>query len=546
MVYAALAMGTARQIGLVGEVAIGWALPSPPAVLVGFDPPTWADGALQPTTGHALGPLIASQVRPIERIVIGEYALPLAINTYTGGPPDWPAAVVFGLTGSTKAVVGLHVLLGATLLILVRRFLRFHASALAGGLAALTLATDWCFVFYRKVLGGTEIVLLAATLLTVWALWSRRWRGGPHGLMALAVGVAFGLMAKATFALTAAAVVITSILTRGDRPPVGPPRAERLTPALLAMLGLTAPLWITALHHALAVPAELHVRSHDFPGVQLSRVLGALTGGPGPAREGWINLSYWAGDPLGFLVRAYGAEGGGWSPWAVVAWGVLISGSALAWVRPRPGPRDALLRFTSLLLVVQTAIILGVARDLHHLAVGSITRAIVTGLAVERLCALTTPARSFARLRLALLLAAPTVIAGVSALLATDAAVRSIPTPTFTWSGQESLRGMLRDAGVERLTVSDYETTGVLEVTAPEIDVVHTWGATSRMGRDAWTPTLREAAGGHLLVVDASAPMIYNLRASERRLMGLASEAGVELERVAALPDDTARLYLVR
>ncbi len=134
--YAVLCSQTARELGVVGEVAIGWALDRTPAVLVEVDPKMWADGASQPTAGHAAGPLIASQVRPVERVVLGRLSLPLAINRYTGGPPDWPARIVYILTGSVGMVMALHVALGALLIALVHRFLRFHGSDIAAACAA--------------------------------------------------------------------------------------------------------------------------------------------------------------------------------------------------------------------------------------------------------------------------------------------------------------------------------------------------------------------------------------------------------------------------
>ena len=93
--------------------------------------------------------------------------------------------------------------------------------------AALVLATDWSFLFYKKVLGGTELLLQAAALLCLWALWSRRWGGGRHGLLALGLGVGLGLLAKATFALSLGALVLTALLTRWDRPRLAAPLTEK-------------------------------------------------------------------------------------------------------------------------------------------------------------------------------------------------------------------------------------------------------------------------------------------------------------------------------
>ena len=77
-----------------------------------------------------------------------------------------------------EAIIAFHVGLGGLIIAGVHRFLRVHGSRLAAGLGALFLATDWSFLFYKKVLGGTEILLQGAALGCLWALWSRRWRTG--------------------------------------------------------------------------------------------------------------------------------------------------------------------------------------------------------------------------------------------------------------------------------------------------------------------------------------------------------------------------------
>jgi hypothetical protein len=66
-------------------VAAGWASADAPRALVEVDPPTFADA------GGRAGPLVAARTRPVERLVVGDLSLPVAINAYTGGPPDWPA-----------------------------------------------------------------------------------------------------------------------------------------------------------------------------------------------------------------------------------------------------------------------------------------------------------------------------------------------------------------------------------------------------------------------------------------------------------------------
>ena len=544
-VYVALSLQIADGLGIVGEVALGWALDRPPQVLVSVDPPLWADGAAQPSAGHRAGPLIASQVRPLEQLDLGAFRLPLAINRYTGGLPDWPSRLLFLATGSVAAVQALHVLLGGLLLVLVHRFLRYHASDVAAAVAALVLATDWAFLFYKRALGGTELALQAALLLCLWGLWSRRWGGGRHGLWPLAVGAGVGLSAKLTFAVPLLALVGVAVLTRADHPANKPPPPTRPLPLLAVFSLLIAPLVITALHHQW-VPAAPHVQSHDFPALQFERVLKAVSGGQGPAREGLINLYYWALHPLGFFQQAYGAEDIGQpSAWRAAGWLLLLGGAVQGWRNRHPSPSEALLRFVSLLLPAQVLFLWVVARDLHHLAMLAPVFAIAAGMATERLCALATPPRSRKRAALAGLLLLPWAIAGGRDALHTGAVLDQITTPTFTEDGQQAIVAMLRDNGVQKLVASDYELYGMIEIRAPEVEAIHGWGATSHQRGAVLPALLRQAAGGHFLVVRASAPMVYNLRPSAGQLTSLGRELGLEVEAVASLPEKAATLYRV-
>ena len=243
-IYLVLAMTTVKNVGVVGEVSASWGLENPPEVVVG-----WEDGEALYADGYKAGPLVASQVRPLERIQLGPASLPLAVNQYTGGPPDWPARWVYGLTHSIDAVLWLHLFLGGLLLFLAHRFLRFHGTDIAAAVAALALATDWNFLFYRKVLGGTEILLQAALLLSLWALWSRRWAGGKHGGTAIAVGIGLGLLAKATFLPSLIAFGVAVLLTRKDHPATQPPKPISSTWLAGIIVLLTAPLWISWIDH---------------------------------------------------------------------------------------------------------------------------------------------------------------------------------------------------------------------------------------------------------------------------------------------------------
>ena len=92
--------------------------------------------------------------------------------------------------------------------------------------------------------------------------------------------------------------------------------------------------------------------------------------------------------------------------------------------------------------------------------------------------------------------------------------LETVPVVTFTERGQQDLIALLRAHDVQRLGACDYELYGVLETRAPDIAVTHGWGAASRVRGEALPGLLQQVAGGHFLVVSASAPMIYNLRPS--------------------------------
>lgn len=542
--YAMLAMLTVRDMGTVGEVAQSWTTGRPGAVVASSSPLLWSDGGASQTAGHRWGPLIASQSRPIETLDLLGLQLPLAVNQYTGGLADWPTRIFVALTGRPELAVGLHLLLGALLIVLVHRFLRFHGTDIAATIAALLLATDWGFHFYRKALGGTEILLQAAVLLCLWALWSRRWAGGRHGLTALGIGLGLGLGAKLTFGLSFLALGLTTVMLRKDKPPLRPPLPDRPWMPLVWTAVLSAPLIIAALHHTLAVPDSPHIDSHDFVGMQWSRVVAAISGGGSNERESIVALWAWIGDPSTFLQTAWGATVQG-APvhlrW--LGWGLVGLGALSAWKDRHPTPHLALLRFTGVFLVLQVLLVWGVAKDMHHLGMATPVAAIVAGLSLDALMSRWTPPRSPARAGLCLLLAVPWMVAGGLALSQTDDALATIERPTVTRTGQASIAQMLRRSAVERVVVIDYDLAGALEPLVPEVEVIHGWGLASQAHRRALRPMMELAAGAHLLIIPESAPWHYNLKPRLDALQTVGSAAGLEVVAVDHLPDDGAVLY---
>lgn len=550
VLYATLAATTVRGIGVVGEVAIGWTQGPPPTVLVDLPSQVASD---EPPAGHRLGPLVASQTRPLERVDWGSGHVPLAINSYTGGLPDWPARLVHRVTGRDGAVQLFHLLCGAGLIVLLHGFLKRSAGPAAAGAAALVLASRWDFVFYRSVLGGTEAVLVGASLLAVAALWRRRWGPGSDGGVGLGLAVGLGLHAKLTFALPVLALAAAALLTRRDRGGMGPPAPIRVGRVAIAVLIPLLPLAWSAFHHGIFIDDSIHVRSHDHAALQLERVRLALTGGPAQSRESLGNLVPWLGAPLTFFKRAYGVASTPTPPWGLVGagWTITLSGTAFSWFGRHPTPRDALVRLGSVAAVLSVGLLLVVARDLHHLAAASALVAMWVGLAADQVAARYAGRRSLKRQAIAALLVSPWLLWGSHALWHTDAVVAAVEVPTFSADGQAELGAMV--AGCSVVWVSDYESMGALErhTTAR---VVHAWGAASRRAGDADRAEAfpRELLGavaddrGCLLLSEASAPMIYNLRIRGRRLTSAVEAAGVVLDEVARNDAGTATVYRVQ
>jgi len=530
--YMGLGLGLITDMGVVGEVAWVWMEADP----IGHH-------AATPQT-HTWGPLTAATTRPVETLQIGSFTLPLAVNFYTGGLADWPARIGASLGLSYDGTMILNLIFGGILIALVHRFTRTHGSGIAATAAALLLATDWVFVFFRRALGGTELLLSAASLICLWALWDRRWAGGRHGLTALALGVGLGLTAKLTFVLTLVPLAVTAWILRWDKPKMGPPLPDRWTPMALALLAPMVPLLIGLLHHTQAdLPA---LASHDHWQIQAERVWGTLSGGPRPARESLAALLAWIGDPRAFLGTAWGASAPPWfSPMRFLGWAVIAGGVFTAWRDRDATPRLALARFCSVFLVTQVALIWGVARDLHHLAIATPTLMILAGLSLEALMGQWSPPRSNRRGFLVALVCLPWVILGIHSMSQTDGSLGTIKRPTVSRSGQNALVAMLREQGVTKLVTMDYESAGALDILAPEIEFKHGWSRIAAERKTALGSLLREARGGHLLVVPSAPSWTYNLKPREPDLATAAAQAGAVWEEVDRLPDDAAVLYRV-
>jgi hypothetical protein len=546
-----------RGMGVVGEVALAWTWGPPPAVALDLasDPILWSGPDGQPHAGHRMGPLRASQTRPLERLQLGGAWMPLAVNSYTGGLADWPARLVHGVTRSAGAVVLLHALSGAGLLVLIAWLLRRAGLREAPGVALLVLATDWSFAFFRRVLGGTELLLLLAGLLLMAGLWAWR-RQGRRSDVLIAVALGLGMLAKATFLPTAVAFFLATWLTRGDGPPLQPPRLRWGRIAGIALL-ICAPLWI-ALLHRLALPDDPRLYSHDglaMQGARLSHGLKGLLGGGGAsaAREMPASLGYFFFEPLRWFEPALGAREVSWG-WAVarlVGWGSALAGAALAWRGRRsepPGtdPHGALLRWLSVAAPLQIGLLWLANRDLHHLAQATPTVALLVGLGCERVAARFTQPGGVHRHALAIGLALPLMVAGFASGVRTGRVIDTVPAPAITERGQRALERLVEEHAVQRLWTSDYDLYGVFELRRPQLELAHAWGAVSLERRAALPDLLRAAQGAHYLAVKPAAPRIYDLAPSDADVQRAAREAGVEAVLVGQIEGrGWARLYRV-
>lgn len=551
----AVAVTSIRGFGVVGEVAAAWALDDPPPVVVAVvdGAPVWADPSRAPNAGHrlALGPLTldAAQARPTASVGLGPTRWPLAVNAYTGGLWDWPARALATVGGPGLGQAA-GALLGFGLVVGVWATLRRHGAIVGAGAAALWLATDWNFVFYRRVLGGTEVGLLVGAVLVAAGLWDRRWRGGGLAPWAIALGLAAGLHAKITFVALLSGAVVASLATRWDRGPMGPPvPVPRRTWALAAVIVAAgvAPLVIAALHQGW-VPADPHVRSHDFPGLQAQRLWSGLTrlatGGDAPSREQAANVASFLLQPLAFFTRACGAAAQpGVSVGRAIGLVIVLVGTAIAWLDRARTDADALLRWCSIAVPVAALTAFLLNRDAHHLAPTTAWMAMWAGLAIDRVAARVTPPRSDARGRLVLALTLPWVVAGVIGARRTDAVLATCTTPTVLAAGQGALVAALADTDGPIVTV-DYDLYGAVDVLAPGHRWVHGWGAMSRADdrRATFGDLAGLARGGALVVTEPSAPTIYGFSPDDADTRAILAERGLTVARAVALPDGD-RIY---
>ena len=475
-------------LGLIGEVSPTWA-PFPKVIST--------TNPIQDAILMELGGLQLQTTRPI----LSFSSLPISLNIYTSALPDLPHWLLYQLTGSKEVIIILKCLFSISFLGFIWKNFAPKISEFWTMLYLFLLVSDWNFSFYKYALGNTEIFLQLGWLLCIFAL--LKWQSNEDGSLYLGWGFGLGFLAKITFLLHLFPLGIGLLFIR--------PKQLAWKKILLPILLCSLPFLLTLL---LFYPQELAVRSHDFFSLQWERIQDALSGKNTSLREQHSNIWLWLFDPLPFFERAYKVPDIAMH-WLFKTIGV-ISGLALIW-RKR---QCKSIQILGTMCFSQIAILSLIAKDLHHLVIGTP----LFWLFWIEVWRQNSDLRWF--LAPAIL---PWFIGNVQILSDSPQTILAVQTPSFSKTSQEKLVDILRQNSVQKLVTMDYEIYGVLEVLTPEIDVLHGWAAISHERKKALPYLLKEASGGHLMVLKSSAAMIYNLQPTRQQLEMEAKPLGLQL-----------------
>ena len=502
-----------RELGFVGEVCMGWA--NTPTVLSDTNPLSWSNARIEPSSGSSWGPLNANETRPLEELQLGPVSLPLAINQYTGGLGDWPSRILFLLYPSPLFIRIWHVVLGGILIGIVAHIFLKKNRPIAGYVAALILATDWSFLFYKQALGGTEICLQIAIIGLFWVLLYRK------DMLFFLFFMGLGLQAKLTFVFVLLPLLLGMAVFKKW------PENKRSLHGCIALALLLSPLCISWLHHSYV---DGLIYSHDGFEMQLKRVQAAFSSSKGGSvRENSQNLLLWFGSPVLFYEHIYKLSTpvllGGWIRIPFL----FLLGCTIPFLK-----NSKELLFCAFVLTAQIIVVAVAAKDLHHFAMLVPIYAIVLGLLAEAL---------WKKKAWMLLMFAPIAAGSALDVIQSDKLLKQISTPTFRYSDQQNMLQLLKKHNVQKMVTMDYEIYGLVEYLAPQIQVIHGWGAISHKRRKALPGLLKAAKGGHLLVLSSSMPMIYNLRPDSLQLERAAKEQSLAIIPIETWED---RLWLYK
>tara|TARA_B100000575_G_scaffold294205_1_gene308646 strand:- start:1269 stop:2930 length:1662 start_codon:yes stop_codon:yes gene_type:complete len=518
-----------RNMGIHGATADFWMDETPTLSVVG-EPFVQKSGLLE-----------ASCSPPVEVLHLGQVRLPIWDTPMVGAIGDWPGHLAAAMGMSHSTIMAMHLGLSCVLIALVHRFVRLHGSAIAANAAATLLATDWVYVFLRRTLGGTEILLSASALLCLWALWSRRWGGGRHGLTALALGAGIGLATHIAFSLTAIALVTTALVMRWDKPALRPPLPSRWMPVTLALLIPLVPLLTAFVHYVVVDMQSICGSVFDWR----SSIRG-MNGSLLPTDSRWPITAAWLGEGLSFLRLAWGADAPAWvSPLRTLGWIVLLGGTVVAWRDTDQTPRFALARFCSVFVPTQVLLIAILAPDLHHLSVATPALMIWAGLSTEAIFGFFAPPRSLRRAIAVFIGCLPWAVGGSLSVATTDSTLATIHRPTVAADAQQALGDLVSQSGAVRVVTVAPSPTKFLSVLVPSVEFHHLnapTGGSATMYREI----IQAANGGHLLVVkplksaatNSPTPLVSALEKA-------ADRDGVALVAVDHLPGGAATLFAV-
>ncbi len=484
-------------IGWVGEVTSMW----------GPIPQTTLNSPIS-----CLGDLCLYPTRPILRWD----TIPIFHNVYTASFPDWPLWMLYNLTESTTAIRCAQIAFAGTTMSILVYLTRSFLSPIHQWVLWLWLAMDWNFLFYKKALGNTELLLQLSWMVCVVALMHRVFsedeQTKPISLYGVPVAVALGCLCKITFVLNLLPLFIG---THWINP------SKRRSWIIQITVGLVVGVIPSLLLLYWTSGVEIPVRSHDFWTLQWERILSSVSGENTSIREQHLNGLMWLLDPLSFFERSYGVSNIVWHGWSKFP--VLLVYCGL-FIQQRQNRKMLAL---TVILSTQVLTLTWIAKDLHHLAMAtpllcfwmvSMLQESNTSLIVKyTLCGLWLGSQSW------ILYDSPFIIDAVE-------------TPTFSERSQQSLVQLLDEHSVTGLTTLDYEVYGVLEVRMPHLTVKHAWPSISTQRWNALPQILEVASGGHLIVLQSSMSMIYNLSPSLNRLQSVAKKAHLHVEQIETEP----------
>ena len=179
-----------------------------------------------------LGDLCLFPTRPLLRW----HTLPIMLNVYTSAFPDWIHWVAYQITESILVVRCLQILCTAWAINLMFRWTDNVLEPKMQWFFWLLLMTDWGFLFYKKALGNTEIMLQVAWMMCIIPLFqrwdfmkTRRW---------LISGILLGTSAKITFILQLIPLTVFILWSSNKRWQLLRGTGAAVLVALIPMIGL--------------------------------------------------------------------------------------------------------------------------------------------------------------------------------------------------------------------------------------------------------------------------------------------------------------------